>query len=80
MTTIQAAGTAEVLAVLGHGDEEPVTQTAEVIARLVGGQVRPLRLPGDLSPGRAAGQVLRALRQPGTVTGVRSGDEMSRPL
>ena len=80
MTTIQAAGTAEVLAVLGHGDEEPVTQTAEVIARLVGGQVRLLRLPGDLSPGRAAGQVIRALRQSGTVTGVLAGDEMSRPL
>jgi nucleotide-binding universal stress UspA family protein len=80
MTTIQAAGTAEVLAVLGHGDEEPVTQTAEVIARLVGGQVRLLRLPGDLSPGCAAGQVIRALRQSGTVTGVLAGDEMSRPL
>jgi Universal stress protein family len=80
MTTIQAAGTAEVLAVPGHGDEEPVTQTAEVIARLVGGQVRLLRLPGDLSPGRAAGQVIRALRQSGTVTGVLVGDEMSRPL
>ena len=80
MTTIQAAGTAEVLAVLGHGDEEPVTQTAEVIARLAGGQVRLLRLPGDLSPGRAAGQVIRALRQSGTVTGVLAGDEMPRPL
>ena len=80
MTTIQAAGTAEVLAVVGHGDEEPVTQTAEVIARLAGGQVRLLRLPGDLSPGRAAGQVIRALRQSGTVTGVLAGDEMSRPL
>jgi Universal stress protein family len=80
MTTIQAAGTAEVLAVLGHGDEEPVTQTAEVIARLAGGQVRLLCLPGDLSPGRAAGQVIRALHQPGTVTGVLAGDEMSRPL
>jgi hypothetical protein len=75
MTTIQAAGTAEVLAVLGHGDEEPVTQTAEVIARLAGGQVRLLRLPGDLSPGPAAGQVIRALHQSGTVTGVLAGDE-----
>lgn len=80
MTTMQAAGTAEVLAVLGQRDEEPVTQTAEVIARLVGGQVRLLRLPGDLSPGRAAGQVIRALRQSGMVTGVLAGDEMSRPL
>ena len=80
MTTIQAAGTAEVLAVLGHGDEEPVTQTAEVIAQLAGGQVRSLRLAADLSPGRAARQVMRALQQPGTVAGVLAGDEMSRPL
>ena len=57
-----------------------MTQTAEVIARLAGGQVRLLRLPGDLSPGRAAGQVIRALRQSGTVTGVLADDEMSRPL
>ena len=80
MTTRQAAGTAEVLAVLGRGDEGPVTGTAEVIARLAGGQVRPLRLAADLSPGRAASQVIRALHQPGTVTGVLPGDEMWRPL
>jgi len=79
MTTIHAAGTAEVLAVLGHGDR-PVTRTAEVIARLAGGEVRPLRLAADLSPGRAARQVIRALNQPGTVTGVLAGDEMSRPV
>ena len=80
MTTAQAGGTAEVLAVLGRGDEGPVTQTAGVIARLAGGQVRPLRLAADLSPGRAAREVIRALRLPGTVTGVLSGDEMARPL
>ena len=80
MTTIQAAGTAEVLAVLGRGDEAPVTQTAEVIARLAGGQVRPLRLAADLSPGRAASQVIRALHQPGTITGVLPGDEMWQPV
>jgi len=80
MITIRAAGTAEVLAVLGHGDERPVAQTAEIIARLAGGQVRLLRLAADLSPGRAARQVIRALHQPGTVAGVLSGDEMSRPL
>jgi nucleotide-binding universal stress UspA family protein len=80
MTTTQAAGTAEVLAVLGRGAEGPVTQTAEVIARLAGGQVRPLRLAADLSPGRAARRVIRALDQPGTVTGVLPGDEMWRPL
>ena len=80
MTTRQAAGTAEVLAVLGRGDEGPVTGTADVIARLAGGQVRPLRLAADLSPGRAASQVIRALHQPRTVTGVLPGDEMSRPL
>ena len=80
MTTIEAAGTAEVLAVVGHGDEGPVTRTAEVIARLAGGQVRQLRLAADLSPGRAAGRVMRALHQPGTVTAVLAGDERSRPL
>jgi len=80
MTTIQAAGTAEVLAVLGPGDDRLVTRTAEVIARLAGGRVRPLRLAADLSPGRAAGQVIRALHQPGTVTSVLSGDETSRSL
>jgi nucleotide-binding universal stress UspA family protein len=80
MTTIRAAATADVLAVLGPGDEGLVTQTADVIARLVGGQVRPLRLAADLSLRRAARQVIRALHQPGTVTGVLSGDEMSRPL
>lgn len=80
MTTIQAAGTAEVLAVLGPRGDRPVTGTAEVIARLAGGRVRLLRLAADLSPGRAAGQVIRELHQPGTVTGVLPGDETSRPL
>jgi nucleotide-binding universal stress UspA family protein len=80
MTTMQAAGTAGVLAVLGRGPEGPVTQTAEAIARLAGGRVRPLRLAAELSPGRAAGQVIQALQQAGTVTGVLSGDEMWRPL
>jgi len=80
MTTTQATGTAEVLAVLGPGDEGPVTQAAEAIARLAGGRVRPLRLATDLSPGRAARQVIRALRQPGTVTGVLPGGDMARPL
>jgi hypothetical protein len=80
MTTTQTAGTAEVLAVLGHGHDEPVTETAAVIARLAGGQVRPLRPAADLSPGRAARQVIRALNQPGTVTGVLVAGEVSRPL
>ena len=80
MTAIQAAGTAEILAVLGRGDEVALTQTAEVIARLAGGRVRRLRLADDLSPGRAASQVIRTLHQPGTVTGVLPGDEMWRPL
>jgi Universal stress protein family len=80
MTTIEAAGTAEVLAVVGHGDERPVIQTAELLARLAGGQVRQLRLAADLSPARAARQVMRALHEPGTVTGVLAGDERSRPL
>jgi hypothetical protein len=80
MTALQAAGTAEVLAVLSPGDEGPVTRKVDVIARLAGGQVRPLRLAADLSPGHAARQVIRALHQPGTVTGVLSGDQMRRPL
>ena len=80
MTTTQAAGTAEVLAVLGRGGEAPVTQTAEIIARLAGGQVRPLRLAADLSSGRAASQVIRALQQPGTIAGVLPGDEMWQPV
>ena len=80
MTTVQAAGTAEVLAVLGRDGEGSVTQTAEVIARLAGGQVRPLRLAADLSGERAARQVMRALHQPATVTGVLAGDDRSRPL
>jgi hypothetical protein len=80
MTTIQTADTAEVLAVLGRGDDRLVTRTAEVIARLAGGQVHPLRLAADLSPGRAAGQLIRVLHQPGTVTGVLPADETSRPL
>jgi len=46
MTTTHAAGTAEVLAVLGRGHDGPVTRTAEVIARLAGGQVRQVRLAG----------------------------------
>ncbi|HUB21888.1 MAG TPA: hypothetical protein VMA97_05715, partial [Streptosporangiaceae bacterium] len=79
MTTTRAAEQAEVLAVLGRGAEGPVTQTAEVIARLAGGQVRPLCLAADLSPGRAARRVIRALDQPGTVTGVLPGDERSPP-
>lgn len=80
MTTTPAAGTAEVLAVLGRGDEGAVIQTADVIARLAGGQVQPLRLAADLSPGRAARQVIGALDQPGTLTGVLSGDQLARPL
>jgi len=80
MTTTEPAGVAEILAVLGHGDDGPVTRTAEVIARLAGGQVRPLRLAADLSPRRAARQVIQVLHQPGTVTGVLSGDELSRPV
>jgi len=81
MTTIEPAGVAEVLAILGHGEPEPpVAQTAAVIARLDGGEVRQVRLAAGLSPQQAARQVMRALHQPRTVTGVLAGDEMSRPL
>ena len=57
-----------------------MTETAAVIARLAGGEVRQVRLAAGLSPQQAARQVMRALHQPRTVTGVLAGDEMSRPL
>jgi len=80
MTTIETARTAEILAVLGRGREGPVTETAAAVARLVGGQVRRLRPADDLSQGHAAQQIIRALRQPGTVTGVLVAGEVPRPL
>jgi Universal stress protein family len=81
MTTVKAADAAEVLAILGQCDAEPpVAETAEAVARIMGGEVRPLRLAADLNPRRAAAQVLRALHQPRTLTGVLAGDEVSRPL
>jgi len=71
----------EVLAVEGDRDTGlPVSQTAGVIARLVGGEVRPLRLAPGLGPGRAAGRVARALREPGAVTAVLPADEASWPV
>ena len=81
MTTIEPAGVAEVLAILGHGEPEPpVAQTAAVIARLDGGEVRQVRLAAGLSPQQAARQVMRALHQPRTVSGVLASGEPSRPL
>jgi len=80
MTTPQAAGTAEVLAVVHRGEDGPVAKTADLVARLAGGQVRLLRLAAGLRPERAAGQVIRALHEPGMVAGVLPGDETSRLL
>jgi len=81
MTTIEPAGVAEVLAILGHGGPEPpVAQTAALIARLVGGEVRQVRLAADLSPQQAAREVKRALQQPRAVSGVLASGELSRPL
>ena len=81
MSTIRAADVAEVLAVLGNHDAEPsVTETVALIARLAGGEVRALRLAADLSPRRAAGQVMRALHRPRVVSGVLASDNRSRPL
>ncbi len=81
MTTIRAADAAEVLAVLGQRDGgPPVAETAEAIARISGGEVRPLSLAADLSPPHAAARVLRALYEPRTLTGVLAGDETSRPM
>ncbi len=81
MTTVKAADAAEVLAVLGQRDAgPPVAETAAAIARITGGEVRPLRLAAELSPPRASARVLRALHQPRTMAGVLAGDEMSRPV
>jgi hypothetical protein len=81
MTTIEPAGAAEVLAILGHGEAgPPVAETAAVIARLAGGEVRQVRLAAGLSPQQAARQVLRALHHPRTVAGVLASGEPSRPL
>ena len=81
MTTIEPAGIAEVLAILGHGEPEPpVAQTAAMIAQLAGGEVRQVRLPAGLSPQQAARRVIRALHQPRAVSGVLASGEPSRPL
>jgi hypothetical protein len=81
MTTIKVAGLPEVLAVLGPRDAgAPVAETAAVLARLMGGEVRQLRLPADLSPRRSAAEVIHALNQTGTLVGVLSGDGLSRPV
>jgi hypothetical protein len=81
MTQAADTGTAEVLAVVrGHDTEPAVTKSAAVIARLIGADVREVRLAAGLSPEQAARQVIRALRRPGTVTGALAGDAASRPL
>ncbi len=81
MTAVKGADAAEILAVLGQGDAgPPVAETAAAIARIAGGAVRPLRLAADLSPRRAAAQVLRALYEPRILTGVLAVEEVSRPL
>lgn len=70
-----------VLAVLGPRDTgSAVAETAAAIARLVGGEVRLLRLAGDLNPRHTAAQAIRALHEPRILIGVLAGDEMSRPL
>ena len=57
MTQAADAGTAEVLAVgRGHDAEPAVTETAAVIARLVGAEVRGVQLAAGLSPEQAAGR------------------------
>jgi hypothetical protein len=81
MTAMETAGPAEVLAVLEHRDAvTSVEGMAAVIARLVGGEVRQVRLSADLSPQQAARQVVRALREPGTFAGVLADDGMPQPL
>jgi hypothetical protein len=81
MTTPSTADAAEILAVLGPRDAgPPVAETAGAIARIWGGEVRPLRLAADLGPPRAAARILRALQQARTMAGVLAGDEMTRPV
>jgi len=81
MTQAGDGGAAEVLAILrSHDAGPPVTETAAMIAQLVGAEVREIRLAADLSPQRAARQVMRALHRPGTVIGTLAGDAASRPL
>lgn len=81
MTTIVAAGTADVLAILtGRDTGAPVDETAAALARLADGEVRQLRLAAGLSPQRAIRQVMLALRRPGTVSGVLASEAVSRPL
>lgn len=81
MTGIQAAGTAEVLALLIEPDTgAPVAATAEALARLAGGGVRVIRLAGGPDPAHAAGQVVRTLSRPAAVWLVLASDEASRPL
>jgi len=81
MTEAATAGPADVLAVIGPPDTAvPVAETAAVIARLTGGDVRELRLAAGLSPEHAAGRVLRALDRPGTACGVLAGGEPSRAV
>ena len=81
MTAMKTADPAEVLAVLEHRDAvTSVERMAAVIARLVGGEVRQVRLSADLSPQQAAGQVVRALREPGAFAGVLAGDGIPQPL
>jgi hypothetical protein len=74
-------GPAEVLAILGPRDDRAlVAGTAAAFARLVGGDVREVRLGADLSAERAASRAMRALDRPGTVSLVLASDERSRQV
>jgi hypothetical protein len=81
VTESENIGRTEVLTVLrGYDAEPPVSETAEVVARLVGAGIRKISLAGAHSPQRAAEQVLAALHQPRVVTGVLASDSGARPL
>lgn len=81
MTGIEPAGEKEVLAILHHDEPgQPVTETAAVMARLAGGEVRQLRLAAGLTPPQQASQVMQALGRPGTLSGVLASSELTRPL
>lgn len=71
----------QVLAVLSPGKTKaPVISTAAAVAEITRAQVRRVSPAGDLGAEQAAGQVLRALRSPGTLLVVVAGDELSRPI
>jgi hypothetical protein len=81
MSIAGTARGADVLLVLNYDEGgPPVADAATAVARLTGGEIRPLRVAAGVSPEATASRVLRALHRPGTLTAVLAGDDLSRPL